>query len=200
MPRSSTLRVSLATLTLLLGACGGDAEDTDATPSDTTAAAQPASGPDTSMAGMQPDSAQDPNQQFLRMMVDHHQGLIVMAQQAAERGSTDSVKSEARELHTKQTAEQRQMLDMLQRQYGDTHQPMVMPAHQAMADSLTQKQGADYDMTFRMNVVQHHREGIQMTDQHLPHLTQPELRSMAERMKTEQQSDIQKLQAAMGHG
>lgn len=151
------------------------------------------------MAGMQHDSAQDGNQQFLRMMVDHHQGLIMMAQQAMERGSTEAVKTEARELHTKQQTEQRQMMDMLQRQYNDTHQPQVMPSNQAMMDSLSAKQGADYDMTFRMNVIAHHREGIQMTDQHMPHLTQAEVRQMAERMKADQQKDIQKLEGQMQH-
>ena len=43
---------------------------------------------DSAMAGMQHDSAQDGNQAFLRMMVDHHQGLINMAQLGQPRAST----------------------------------------------------------------------------------------------------------------
>ena len=78
--------------------------------------------------------------------------------------------------------------------------PMVMPSNQAMADSLSAKQGEDYDMAFRMHTVHHHREGIQMVDQYLPRLTNAELRTMAERMKADQQKDIQKLESEMGHG
>jgi uncharacterized protein (DUF305 family) len=179
---------------VVAAACSGGRDDAD-----TAAADSQAGSSTTGEAGMAMDSAQDPNQQFLRMMVDHHQGLIVMAEQAMSRGSTEAVKAEAREMHTKQAGEQGQMRTMLRTQHSDDHAPTVMPQHQGMIDSLAVKQGTDYDMAFRMNVIQHHREGIQMTDQHMPHLTQPDLRSMAERMKADQQADIQKLESEMGH-
>lgn len=182
---------------LVFAACGGGDEPPSDTasvpPADSSASAVPADSPAVAQA-------RDADQEFLRGMVDHHQGLILMAQQAMERGSTDAVKAEAHALHQKQETEQREMLAILQREYGDPHQPSAMPAHQAMLDSLTAKAGADYDMAFRMNVVAHHREGIQMTDRFLPRLARPEVKSMAERGKADQQRDIQKLEAEMGHG
>ena len=184
---------------LIFGACAGSGDSTEEATGDTaTSAMSPEMGSDSAMAGMQHDSASDPNQQFLRMMVDHHQGMIGMAEQAMQRGSTDAVKTEAHAMHTKQQADQQQMRTMLQQQYSDDHQPSMMPSNQAMMDSLSATQGADYDMAFRMNVIQHHREGIQMIDQHLAHLT-GDVRSMAERMKTEQQQEIQKLESEMQH-
>lgn len=175
------------------GAASGDQASVD---SAVPAAAAPA---DTSMAGMQHAAARDADQEFARMMVDHHQGMIVMAQQAMGRGSTEAVKTEAHGMHQKQETEQKELLALLQREYQDTHQPAGTPSNRAMADSLSAKQGADYDMAFRMHTIAHHRQAIQMVDQFLPRLTRPELRSMAERMKADQAAEIQKLDAGMGH-
>jgi uncharacterized protein (DUF305 family) len=174
------------------GAASGDQASVDS-------AAPAATAADTSMAGMQHAAARDADQEFARMMVDHHHGMIVMAQQAMERGSTEAVKTEAHGMHQKQETEQKELLALLQREYQDTHQPTVMPSNRAMADSLSAKQGADYDMAFRMHTIAHHRQAIQMVDQFLPRLTRPELRSMAERMKADQAAEIQKLEAGMGH-
>ena len=88
---------------------------------------------------------------------------------------------------------------MLQRDFGVAHQPSIMPSNQAMADSLSQKSGADYDMTFHMNVIAHHREGIAMIDRFLPQLTNPQVRQMAERMRADQQKDIQEHEGKMQH-
>ena len=136
---------------------------------------------------------------FLKSMSDHHQGMIAMARTATEQATNQEVKDEARRMSAKQEAEQQQMLGMLQGSYQATHEPRLSPSNQAMADSLQQKSGADFDMAFRMNVVQHHQEGIQMIDEMLPRLTDPEVRGMAEMMKTDQQREIGELQAKMGH-
>lgn len=187
-----TRRTCLIALTLIAAACGGG--DTDEEMAADTTAMQP----DTAAGSMVMTPAQDADQEFLREMTNHHQGLIVMAHEAVEKGGSE-VKTLAQTLDQKQDAEQEQMIGILQRDYGDTHQPMVMPKNQAMAVSLSQKSGADYDMAFQMNVVQHHREGIAMIDQYLPRLTRAEVRTMAETMKADQQKDIQEIEAKMGH-
>lgn len=187
-----TRRTCLIALTLIAAACGGG--DTDEEMAADTMAMQP----DTAAGSMVMTPAQDADQEFLREMTNHHQGLIVMAHEAVEKGGSE-VKTLAQTLDQKQDAEQEQMIGILQRDYGDTHQPMVMPKNQAMAVSLSQKSGADYDMAFQMNVVQHHREGIAMIDQYLPRLTRAEVRTMAETMKADQQKDIQEIEAKMGH-
>jgi uncharacterized protein (DUF305 family) len=200
-PMASIRALAACTVLSVFAACGGGGDDDGQQASaDSAAPATTAPVADTSMGGMQHAAARDADQEFARMMVDHHQGMIVMAQQAMERGSTDAVKNEAHQMHQKQETEQKELLAILQREYQDTHPPTVMPSNQAMADSLSAKQGADYDMAFRMHTIAHHREGIQMIDQFLPRLTRPELRSMAERMKADQQADIQKLEREMGHG
>ncbi|MEW5931670.1 MAG: DUF305 domain-containing protein [Gemmatimonadota bacterium] len=201
--RTRVVPAALAAALLLAACSSGEGGGGDAAPADTAAESQtavaPAPSSDTSMAGMQHAPARDADQEFLRMMVDHHQGLLQMAQQAVEKGSTPEVQAEGRTLLQKQQTEQQEMLGILQREYNDTHQPTVMPSNRAMADSLAGKTGTDFDMAFRMNVIAHHQEGIRMTDQFLPRLTRPEVRTMAERSKQDQAKDIQELEAKMGH-
>ena len=201
-----TLRVALAGRTLVLAlafsaaACGGTGDtagDSQTAAVDPAATATADAGAASTAAGA--DTTAGADQEFLRMFADHHQGLIAMSQQAMERGSTEQVKAKAHELHQKQDAEQKEMLAMLQRDFGVSHQPSVMPSNQAMADSLSRRSGEDYDMAYNMNVIAHHREGIDMIDRMLPRLSNPQVRQMAERMRAEQQADIQELEGKMQH-
>ncbi|HEX6041625.1 DUF305 domain-containing protein [Longimicrobium sp.] len=185
------------TLVLASAACGGsdDASDQAAAGGDTaaTAVAQPETPP--ADAGTAQGS---PDQQFLREMTNHHEGMKRMAAEATQKGSAE-IKTAAAEMSQKQTAEQQEMLSMLQSE-GISHQPTILPSNQAMVDSLTQKPaGADFDMAFHMQVIAHHREGIAMIDRMLPQLTNPQVRTMAERMKADQQRDIQEHEGKMQH-
>lgn len=177
---------------LLLLAAGGD-DDTatvDSTPASGTsdsAAGVAAGGMDHSMNRV---SAKDADHEFLRMMSDHHQGLIQMASTAMTSGSTPTVQGDAHRLHTKQQEEQKRMLGMVQSNYGETVTPMVMGSNRTMLDQLGAKSGTDYDRAFYANVVAHHREGIRLIDDFLGRLTNSEVRQMAEMMKTDQQKEI----------
>ncbi len=178
------------------GASSGDSIQTPAAAPATTASSDTGMG---AMAGMDHGPAQDADQEFLRMMLDHHAGLIQLAHGAQEKqGASAAVQEEARKLDEKQDAETEQMQAVLKQAYNDAHEPMVMPKNRAMIDSLAAKSGADYDMGFRMNVIAHHQEGIAMIDQYLPRLKRPEVRQMAERMKADQTRDIQEIQSKMG--
>jgi len=164
--------------------------------SDTTMSSSMPSG-GTEMAGMSKmDSMGNPDQQFLRMMSDHHLGILLMAHEAEKKGLT--VKGEAKKIDTAQDAELNKMVAMLQTTFKDKYTPMVMPESQAMADALKQKSGAAYDTTFRENVVKHHQEALQRIDQFLPKLTRPDLKQMAEKMKADQTSEIAKFKRELG--
>ena len=208
----------LTTTTTIVLACGGggdaetDGADTGALAAGATAAAAGAAAGDTGMAGMDHSKmgemdhsamanmnrspARDSTQTFLRMMSDHHEGLIAMADSAEERAQGADAKSDAQRLRQKQADEQQRMLAMLSRQYSDSITPTMMPSNRAMLDSLVQTPGAEFDRMFYHHVVEHHREGIQMIDQHLSHLT-AEVRQMAERMRADQQREIQEFERKM---
>lgn len=131
----------------------------------------------------------DANHEFLRMMSDHHEGLVRMAEEAMSRASSTTTQGDAHQLHTKQMEGQKKMAGMMQQQYGETHIMKTMPQHAQMMAVLQGKSGSEYDRTFYRHVIEHHREGIGMTNQMLPNL-KGEVRQMAEAMKTEQQTEI----------
>lgn len=140
----------------------------------------------------------DPNAHFLRTMSDHHQGLILMAGQAAERAMNPRVKAFARRLADEQKAEQTKMLGMLRTSYNESHRPMAMPEHRAMVDSLAQRTGMDYDREFLMLTLTHHHEGIEMGHQMLPSITRADIRAMIAKMDAQQRTEIKEMLRMLG--
>ena len=129
------------------------------------------------MSGM--DHTSNPDQQFLRMMSDHHLGILLLAHDAEKKGR--AVKAEAQKIDTAQDAELNKMVAMLETDFDDKYAPKVTPENQAMAEGLKQKTGAAYDTTFRQNVIQHHQQALQMVDRFLPKLTRPDLKRWPKR-------------------
>ena len=196
MLQSRFARWTLAALLIGIGSCSRG----DRTASDTTAASGDSAAGTAAMPGhdMNRPAARDADQEFLRMMVDHHEGLVQMATAAMSKASKSATQGDAHNLHTKQAEEQKKMIAQVQSQYGETVTPMVLPSNKAMLDSLAAKSGADYDRAFYRNVVAHHREGIRMTDEFLPRLTKADVKQMAERMKAEQQKEITEFERKAG--
>lgn len=159
-------------------------------------------GGDSQMAGMDHSmmgapnrpAARDADQEFLRMMSDHHEGLIEMATAAETKGTTAQVKADARKMKATQEQEQKQMMDMLRTSYGEELQPHMMPSNMAMHDSLQQHSGDVYDRTFYEMVVKHHREGIRMMDDFGPRVQRPEVKRMLEEMRANQLREIADLE------
>lgn len=140
------------------------------------------------------------DQQFLRKISDHHLGMIEMAHAALRPDASAEVRAKADEIHHKQHDEVRQLTAMLERDFGERYQPTVTPDNQQMVERVRQAQGAASDRTFYETTIAHHAEGVRMMAEQLPHLANPEIRQMAERMRDDQQREIgelrQKLAAA----
>lgn len=191
--------VLLLGLTVLGGSACAGADEAQTSGADTMAM------PMDSMAGMDHGqmgmgAAQDGQHEFLRSMSSHHEGLVRMGEIAMNRASTPEAQGDAHKVHEKQAAERDSMVQSIERLYGERHQPQPMPKNVAQADSLNQLTGAEYDPTFYRMVIDHHREGIAMIDEHLQHLTDPQVRAMAERMKQDQQREIEEFEAKRNRG
>lgn len=190
----STLTAAAAILAVTLtAACAksGDKADTDAKDSAAAAAAPM----DTGMAGMSGMSGMagmtgNADQDFLRMMTDHHKGLIVIAHMTKDRKEGGTAVADATKLDVAQDAELDHMVTMLEKDFKDAYSPKVSPAHQAMADALKSKTGKEYDRTFYQNVIKHHQEAITMVDGYLPNAKNAMLKQMAEKMKADQTREI----------
>jgi uncharacterized protein (DUF305 family) len=170
----------------MVSACGRD----DNTGSDSASATSVAATRD-SMAGM--DMANS-DRDFLRMMIDHHEGLIEMATAAMTKASKPATQGDAHNLHTKQAAERDSMIAVLRSTFSETYAPKVVPKNRAQNDSLQALVGTDYDRAFYRMVIDHHREGIAMIDSTMRHLTKDAVKGMAERMKADQQKEITEFQ------
>jgi uncharacterized protein (DUF305 family) len=130
----------------------------------------------------------DSNESFLRMMSDHHQGLVAMSDTAMGKlGAT--AKSDAQRLRTEQKQEQDHMLGMLRGDYKDSITPTILPSNQTMISTVAQASSSDADRVFYQQVIAHHREGVQMIDKMLPQLTGM-TKSMASTSRTKQQKEI----------
>lgn len=181
-----SLLLAAAVLATACGSNDSNPVSDSASPAAQDSASGLAAGGDTGMART---PAKDANHDFLRMMSDHHEGLVRMAEAAMSKASNTTTQSDAHKLHTKQMADQKKMVGMVQSQYGETHIVKTMPRHAQMIADLEGKSGAEYDRTFYQHVIEHHKEGISMTDQMLPSL-KGEVKQMAETMKAEQQKEI----------
>lgn len=183
------MRIRLPIYSLALAvACGGDGSSSDT-------AAGATSIPAGATAGMEHSSVMDADQGFLRMMVDHHEGLVQMATAAMTKASRPATQGDAHNLHTKQAAERDSMLAILRTAFEYNHSPTVMRGHKSQNDSLQALSGAQYDRTFYRMIVDHHREGILMIDSLLPRLARPDVKRMAETMKVDHQNEIRDFQA-----
>ena len=132
------------------------------------------------MAGM--ELTGDADRDFLRMMSDHHKGMILMAHMTKDRKEGGSAVADAKKMDAAQDAELDEMMTMLEKTYKDAYAAKVMPDNQAMADELKGKSGADYDRTFYQNVIKHHEQAIQMVDDYLPKAKSAAVKQMAETM------------------
>ena len=145
------------------------------------------------MAGIQKTPARDADQEFMQMMVDHHQGMIEMADTALKKAASSRVRAEATSMLAAQKAEQKRMLDVLKTQYGEDKVPMALASDASMVTTLAGASGAAFDRQFREQVIMHHEEAIKMVDQFLPRLKTPALKQMAEKMKRDQATQIAEL-------
>jgi uncharacterized protein (DUF305 family) len=205
-PLALAARRPLAALTLAAAAaCGGGAPGTDSAVADTasppgmSAAPTPVTpaAPDSAATAMGRAAPKDSNQAFLRMMSDHHEGLVAMSDSAQARLQGATAVQDADRLGRKQKAEQKEMLGMLARQYGDSVRPMILPSNRTMIDSVTAARGPAADTVYYRQVVAHHREGVGMAEAMLPHLT-GETRRMAEKAVAEQRREIREFARKAG--
>lgn len=183
-------RGALALALGLWGCAHEEAEDIELTedPAETAAAAA-----DTADE-IEPALPVDPDHEFLRMMSDHHEGLVRIAESSLEDGEFRVAAEDARALQDEQAAERDRLLAMIQAGYDERYRPRPMAKHEAHADSLSELKGRELDEAFYGMVIVHHRDGVAMIDRFMPRLADPELRRMAAEMRAGQQREIDRLE------
>lgn len=147
--------------------------------------------PEMSRMGGADISTGDPDRDFLRMMSDHHSGLLALAHPTLQsKEAVAVVKEDARKMDKAQDAEIKRMVSMLDKLYKDSYTPEVTPDNQRMADELKGKSGIEYNRTFLQDVITHHQQAIKMVDEYLPKAKNADIKAMAVKMKSDQTKEI----------
>ncbi len=149
------------------------------------------------MPGMDHTPARDADQEFTRMMIDHHWGMIVMSDSVLARNPPADVRADAEMMRSMQRAELQQMTGMLKADYAEDKMPMIMPSSTRMIRDITSKTGGEAGKAFRENVIAHHEEAIKMIDDYMARLVKPAIRQMAATMKKDQAREIAELKSKL---
>lgn len=139
------------------------------------------------------------DQEFLRKMSGHHQGMIAMGEIAQRRGGKE-IRAEAEMAMKKQQAEIDFMMGKLRDMGGSAQQPDTGSGSQSMLQKLESAAEGQFETEFRRATIQHHQMGIDMADRYLPKLQQPGLKLMAERMRAVQAAEIREQEQKLAMG
>jgi hypothetical protein len=133
---------------------------------------------------------------FLRELADHREGLLTLARHAREHGG-NALEQEAARLEARHVDEQRDLLDLLWRDFAAEHEAALSaPMRRALA-RLDHTSAADYARVWVELLIDHHREGQQLAGEYLRDLRHAEARELARRSRDMHISEIGLLQAGL---
>ena len=140
----------------------------------------------------------DPEIDFAKMMIMHHQGAIGMANVELEAGKNDSLKHTAQNIITEQQAEIQELNNLLMNLAVDNSDPDF--SMEQMNDMMKGGKTADIqiitgdiDNDFATLMIVHHQGAIDNASAYLHHGNNSMLKTMATSMLTSQTKEIQEL-------
>jgi uncharacterized protein (DUF305 family) len=201
--RSTLLATSLGALALsalgAMAACTGSTSDQATADAAARAAALAALADSGARRSTSADTTGIPDLDFLRRMVDHHHGLIVLSRAVLARTDASApVRDDARALVSVRAAEIDSMETILERALREHHTPTLLVKHQAMNDSVLAATGPALDRKFRESVIARDRESIAMMEEYAPRLLHSFLKRMVQRMRQDQTREIADLRQKLG--
>jgi len=143
-------------------------------------------------ASAQAPTSATPDQQFLQEMADNCHGVALLAHETLHRPGTFPSKADAQSVdkqHDDEMDHIRAALKML----NDNYTPKASHADSATAAALSKESGAAYDRAFRADVVKVDQREIALIDKYLPQLTNPQIKTMAQRMRDAAQAEAKQL-------
>lgn len=142
----------------------------------------------------------DPEVDFAKMMVMHHQGAINMANEEIVNGKDAEMKAIAQKIKAEQEKEIQEFNAFLSSYQSD--QPMNMEFHMEVLASM-EKMGresdlrvltGDTDQDFAQLMIPHHQAAMENAKSVLEHGNSPVIQTMAQKIIQSQMMDIKELQ------
>jgi len=201
--------IAFASTSGLLAACSPSPESQAASPAPT----QPTNA--TKMPGMDHGMSMDLGPadadfdlRFIDAMTPHHQGAVVMAQEAQQKSDRPEIKKLAMDIIKAQDQEIAQMQQWRTTWYpkvGSTPMAYSPQMGHMMAMSAEQKQGmmmsqnlgtadANFDLRFINAMIPHHESAVVMGRDALSKSKRSEIKQLGQAIVTSQQAEIQQMQ------
>ncbi|MBZ0156898.1 MAG: DUF305 domain-containing protein [Alphaproteobacteria bacterium] len=145
----------------------------------------------------------DPDLDFVSLMIPHHQGAVDMARVVLLYGKDRELGNLAQRIIASQVTEIRIMKEWKARQTlarqavsGEAFYPLLEKAHAAMHRNMENApRTGDPDHDFAVLMIPHHQGAVDMAKALLLHGKDPEMRTLAQQMITEQQYEIDLMQS-----
>ncbi len=146
---------------------------------------------------------------FLDAMILHHEGAVLMAEEALQKSRRQEIRQLAKAIVATQSQEIEQMRAWRLSWYPQAprdpvmwheemgHQ-MAMTPEMASAMRMDTKLGsadAEFDLRFLQAMIRHHEGALAMAEEALEKSTCPEVRQLAEKIVAAQQAEIAQMQA-----
>lgn len=140
----------------------------------------------------------DPEIDFIKMMIMHHEGAISMSEVELEAGSNDSLKRTAQKIITEQQEEIQQFNTILAQLTVDNSDPeftMEQMDNMTKGGKVADQQiiTGDIDNDFATLMIVHHQGAIDNASAYLHHSNNTQLKSMANSIIKAQVMEIQEL-------
>lgn len=175
--------------------------------------AQTTPSPQPSVTGMGKMGMMD-DQQFIIMMIPHHQSAIAMADLALTRAQHPQIKQLAENIKVSQSQEIKEMQTWYQQWYktavpkfnghgmgGMMHGKGNGMMHgkgggmMSMETDLTAlRKAKNFDQAFIEEMIPHHQMAVMMSQHLIPNSTHPEMKKLAEAIITAQNKEIKEMQ------
>ncbi|NJL23297.1 MAG: DUF305 domain-containing protein [Leptolyngbyaceae cyanobacterium SM1_3_5] len=144
---------------------------------------------------------------FIDGMIPHHEGAVVMAQEALQKSNRPEIKQLAQEIINAQEREIADLKQWRQSWYPDAPAEPVMfdaqmghdmPMSQEMESSMRMEGNlgaadAEFDLRFINAMVPHHEGAVTMAQQALESSDRPEIKTLAQSIIDSQQQEIEQM-------
>ena len=140
----------------------------------------------------------DPEVDFPKMMIMHHQGAINMGNVQIQEGKNDSLKRFSRKMINAQMMEIAELSMILSKHTVNNSVPAFSKEqmdHMMKMDQIADIQliTGDLDNDFATLMIQHHNSAIENSEAYLMYGNDAELKSIAEKMIMDQKKEIKEL-------
>ena len=148
----------------------------------------------------QVSAPEDADHHFLRDLVDHHEGMILLAHAAMERehGRHGEGDDPALAADSYRDAEKQRIRAMLDSIYGDAFEPAVPVTLRTEIDSILRLDGEEFQRAFERFTARYHRETLAMIDRALPGLRRAPVIALVRQIRDRHATELSGLERPSG--